>query len=169
MDLKAALLEEHSKAQCEKIVRYIGNDKQRFDELMRLFFAGEYRVTQRAAWPMSYCVDEHPELIEPYLKKVIELLEKPVVHDAVQRNIVRLLQNVSIPKRYHGRVMNACFNFIASPTTAAAVKAFSLSILENLSKHYPEIRPELKLIIEERWEHETPAFHSRARKILKGS
>jgi hypothetical protein len=169
MDLKAALLEEHSKAQCEKIVRYIGNDKQRFDELMKLFFAGEYRVTQRAAWPMSYCVDEHPELIAPYLKELIELLEKPNLHNAVQRNIVRLLQNISIPKRYHGRVMNACFNLIASPTIAAAIKAFSLTILENLSAYYPEILPELKLIIEERWEHETPAFHSRARKILKGN
>src|SRR5687767_12377263 len=112
MDLKATLLEEHSKAQCEKIVRYIGNNKRRFDELMKLFFAGEYRVTQRAAWPMSYCVEDHPELIVPYLKKLIELLEKPVIHDAVQRNIVRLLQNISIPKRYHGRVMNACFNLV---------------------------------------------------------
>jgi hypothetical protein len=53
MDLLAALTEEHSKAQCNKIVAYIGNDKKKFAELMKLFFEGEYRITQRAAWPMS--------------------------------------------------------------------------------------------------------------------
>jgi hypothetical protein len=47
------------------------------------------------------------------------------------------------------------------------VKAFSLSILSNLSADYPEIRGELKIIIEEQWEHATPAFRSRAKKILK--
>jgi hypothetical protein len=48
-----------------------------------------------------------------------------------------------------------------------AIKAFALTVLQNLSAVYPDIKPELKLIIEERWPHETAAFHSRARKILK--
>jgi hypothetical protein len=50
---------------------------------------------------------------------------------------------------------------------AIAVKAFSLTILENLCKTYPEILPEIKTIIEARWEEETPAFRSRAGKILR--
>ncbi|MBS1670911.1 MAG: hypothetical protein JST94_05595 [Bacteroidetes bacterium] len=62
--------------------------------------------------------------------------------------------------------MNACFNFIETPATPVAIKAFSLTILQKLSLQYPEIKQELKLIIEERWEHETAAFKSRARKIL---
>jgi len=40
-------------------------------------------------------------------------------------------------------------------------------VLENLSKQYPEIKHELKVIIEERWDYETAAFHSRAKRILK--
>jgi len=167
LDLKAAILKEHSKAQCDKIVRYIGNNKERFAELMKLFFKGEYRVTQRAAWPMSYCVRNHPELIQSYYKKLLDNLEKPGLHDSILRNTVRLLEDVDIPKSYHGRVMTLCFNFIQSNDTAVAIKAFSLSILENLSKIYPEILPELKAIIQERWDHETAAWKSRGRKILK--
>jgi hypothetical protein len=41
-----------------------------------------------------------------------------------------------------------------------------LTILSNLSKEHPDILAELKLIIEEQWEHSTPAFRSRAKKIL---
>jgi hypothetical protein len=47
------------------------------------------------------------------------------------------------------------------------VKAFSLSILQNLSQQYPEIKKEVRLIIDERWPYETAAFHSRAKKFMK--
>ncbi len=167
MDIREALLEEHSKSQCDKIVRYIGTDKKKFAELMRAFFGNEYRLTQRAAWPLSYSVDRHPAMITPYLGKLINMLEQRDVHNAVTRNIVRLLQSVTIPSKYHGQIMTACFRFISDINTPVAVKAFSLTLLDNLSKDYPEIIPELKLIIEDRWNDETPAFKSRARKILQ--
>ena len=169
MDIKAELAKEHSKKQCDKIVAYIGNNKERFADLMELFFNGEYRIIQRASWPMSCCVKNHPQLITTYFKQLINNLQKKGIHDAVLRNTVRLLQDVGIPKKYHGKLMDICFGYIQSNEIPVAVKAFSLTILDDLSKQYPDIVPELKLIIEERWEHETPAFHSRARKILKKS
>lgn len=45
--------------------------------------------------------------------------------------------------------MDICFNYIASPTEAVAIKAFSLTVLSNLAAIYPEILPEIKLLIEE--------------------
>jgi hypothetical protein len=98
---------------------------------------------------------------------LLDNLERKDIHVAVIRNTVRLLQDVDIPKRYHGRVMSICFEFIQSPETPIAVKAFSLTILSHLAVDYPEIRGELKLIIGEQWEQATPAFRSRARRILK--
>lgn len=167
MDLKAALLKEHSKKQCDLITRYIGNNKKRFAELMTIFFKGEYRVTQRAAWPMSYCVRNHPELIKPYFDRILKMLDRKGTHDSVGRNILRLLQDVEIPKRFHGRIMNTCFEIISSAEKPIAFKAFSLTVLSNLANEYPEIKQELKLVIQERWDYETAAFHSRARKLLK--
>jgi hypothetical protein len=166
MNIKELLIAEHSKKQTDGIVKYIGADAQRFAVLMKLFFAGEYRITQRAAWPMSYCVKNHPELIKPYFKKLLDFLQKPGVHNAVARNTVRLLQDIDIPEKYQGQLMSICFDYIQDIKIPAAVKAFSLTILQNLSKKYPEILPELKTIIEEQWPHETPAFKSRAKKIL---
>jgi hypothetical protein len=166
MHIETELRKEHTKSQCDRIVKYIGDREDRFGELMQLFFSGEYRITQRAAWPMSYCVRNHPSLVKPWLGKMLDLLESENAHSAAKRNIVRLLQFIEIPKRYQGRVMNTCFGFIEDPGEAIAVKAFSLTVLENLSRAYPGILPEIKTIIEARWEQETPAFRSRARKIL---
>lgn len=167
MDIYQLLQAEHSKKQTDRIVTYIGKDKDRFAQLIKLFFNGEYRISQRAAWPLSYCVRNHPELINPYFKPLLDNLARKDIHVAIIRNTVRLLQDVTIPKKYHGRVMNICFDYIQTPETPIAVKAFSLTILSHLVADYPDIAGELRLIIEDQWEQAAPAFRSRAKKVLK--
>jgi hypothetical protein len=169
MKLREQLLKEHSRANCDKIVHWVGDQQPRFDELFKLFVSDEYRVVQHAAWPLSYCVIQHPQLIKKHFTKLISNLSKPGIHDAVKRNTLRLLQEIDIPKKYHGALMNACFKYISVPGEAAAIKAFSLTVLENLSKQYPEIIPEIKLLIAENYERETAAFRSRANRFLKRS
>lgn len=53
MILKEAILNEHSKAQCARIVNWVGKSQARFDELFNLFLNDEYRVVQRAGWSVS--------------------------------------------------------------------------------------------------------------------
>ena len=103
MNLVETIAKDHSKAQCDRIVKYVGNDPGRFHELVRVFLAGPYRITQRAAWPLSYCVEHHPQLIRPHLQSIIKNLKRPGLHDAVKRNTVRLLQFITIPRSLQGQ------------------------------------------------------------------
>ncbi|MFL9484113.1 hypothetical protein ACI6Q2_15135 [Chitinophagaceae bacterium LWZ2-11] len=166
INLKEEILREHSKEHALKIATYACSSKKRFKELMDCYLTGDTRLSQRAAWSMSWAARQKPEMIEPYLKELVALLQRTDVHPAIIRNSVRVLQDVTIPEELEADLMNACFQFIEAHTTPVAIKAFSLTILHHLSNTYPEIKSELKLIIEERWEHETAAFRSRAKKIL---
>jgi hypothetical protein len=167
MNLQEEILKEHSKKQCQKIVEWVGNSQARFDELFHLFINGDYRVTQRAAWPVGYCVEANPAFIKKNFAKLLENLQKPNLHNSIKRNTVRLLRYVDIPEKLQGRVMDICFNYVASPAEAVAIKAFSLTVLGNLAKKYPEILPEIKLLIEEQLPHQTAAFKSRVKSFLK--
>ena len=167
MVLRTQLLKEHSRANCDKVVRWIGGDQQRFDELITLFLGDEYRVVQHAAWPLGYAAMAHPQLVKKHFAKLVANLGKPAIHNAVKRNTLRFLQEVEIPKKFHGKLMDACFKYIAVPGEAIAVKAFALTVLEKLSRLYPAIVPEIKLLIDENYDRETPAFRSRARQFLK--
>ena len=167
MNLKEKILSEHTKTNREEIVNWIGSNQTRFDELVKLFLGNDKLITQRSGWPLSFAGIAHPEFIPKHLGKLVTNLKQKDLHDAVKRNTIRLLQEISIPKKYQGDVMNICFDFIISPTEKPAIKAFSLTVLENLSEEYPEIKQELKTVIEDRWDYETAAFHSRARKIIK--
>jgi len=167
MNLREEILKEHSKAQRDKIIEWVGDAQLRFDELFRLFLIDEYKVSQRASWPVSNCVEVYPEFIQHHLEELLQNLEKPNLHDAVKRNTVRILQEIPIPEKYHGQVMNICFGYVENPTEAVAIKAFSLTVLGNLAIQYPEIIPEIKLLIEDQLPHQTAAFKSRAKRLMK--
>jgi hypothetical protein len=169
MNIREELLKEKNptREQALKISSYVCASPKHFEELMNCFLSNEYRLAQRAAWSVSWAAKKNPKLIQPYIKALVDQLPRKDVHDAVIRNSVRILQQVEIPEFLHGELMNNCFSFIESQSTPVAIKAFSLSALFNLSKSYPEIKNELKLIIEERWNNETAAFKSRGKKILK--
>lgn len=166
MVIRDEILKEHSKTQALKIAAYACGSKKNFKELMKCFMSDEYRLAQRAAWSVSWAAKKKPEMITPYIKDLVSQMQRIDIHNAVIRNSVRIIEQITIPEKFHGEVMNACFGFIETAYTPIAIKAFSLTTLFNLSKQYPEIKPELKLIIEENWDSETAAFRSRGKKIL---
>ena len=167
MNLREQILKEHTKQNCVEIVNWVANDSKKFDQLFNLFLTGEYRVSQRAAWPMCNCVIAHPHFIKPHFPILIINLKKPGIHNSIKRNSLRLLQDIEIPADQEADIMNICFDFILSHKEPVAIKAFSLTVLDNLTKKYPEIIPEIRLVIEERMPHETAAFKGRASKLLK--
>ena len=166
MNLREEILKEHSKPHALAIANYACESKKNFKELIKCFLDDEYRLSQRAAWSVSWAAKKNPEMIYPHIKDLVFALQKKNVHDAVIRNSVRVLQETEVPEKFHGKVMDACFHFLEKPSTPVAIKAFALTTLFNLSKKYPEVKSELKLIIEDSLEHETAAFQSRAKKIL---
>ena len=111
MNLKAKILSAHNKATCDEIVKWIGHNQSRFDELVTLFLGDDKLIVQRAGWPLSYAGIANPGFIKKHLGKLVANLKKKDLHDAVKRNTSRLLQETPIPERYQGAIMNICFDF----------------------------------------------------------
>jgi len=166
MKLAERIMSDYSKAHALEVAHYACSSKKHFKELMQCFMSNEYRLAQRAAWSVCWAAKQRPDMVAPYIGDLVTVLQRKDVHAAVIRNAVRVLEDMDIPEKYHGEVMNTCFAFIEKPETPIAVKAFSLTVLYRLTNIYPEIGHELQLIIQENWENETPAFRSRGRKIL---
>src|SRR3954464_4707775 len=165
MNLREAILAEHSKERAAMIVAWIGSDEERFAELMKLFLTDVYRVTQRAGWPLGDSVKLHPQLIKPYFPQLLKQLERDDVHIAVRRNVVRLLQFVDIPKRFQGRIFDACYSLLDDPNEPVAVRVFSMTVAANIAKHSPELLDELRLIATKYPQLMTPGFRARARSV----
>ncbi len=167
MDIRQVLMSGHSKQRTMAIVEFIGDDPKRFAELMKLFFAGDYRLTQRAAWPMSYCAELHPKLILPYLLKLLACLDREDLHVAVKRNVMRLLQYIEIPKRMTGKVYAHAVDLLDNADEPIAVRAFAMTVAARIAKSEPDLMNELRLIVKKHLPHSTAAFQVRAREILR--
>jgi hypothetical protein len=166
MDIKAALLAEHSKTQMAIVAAYIGDDERQFRMLMELFLGDSYRVTQRAAWAVSHCADKYPYLIAPYIEIMIKNLYRDVP-DAVKRNTLRLLQDREIPDTVLEEAADIGFKIMERKGEPIAVKVFAMTMLANICKKVPELKNELKMIIEDQMPYGSAGFRSRGGKILR--
>lgn len=166
MDLRTTLLQEHPKAQALKIKAYIGQDPQRFGQLMDLFPHSSCRVVQRASQVIIYCITAHPALIQPHLSVLAQQLGQPV-SDTVKRNILRMMQDIVLPEALWGEMADRCFGFLMDKKAAIAIKVFAMTVLFQLTKQVPELKEELKLVIEDQLPCGSPAFVNRAQKVLR--
>ncbi|MDR6560070.1 MULTISPECIES: hypothetical protein [unclassified Arcicella] len=167
MNIKEAIPERFSREIFTKIIDWIDGKPERFDELMVVFFEGDSRKNQHAANIMSDCIHRWPFLLTPYIEKMLLNLQQDNLHDAIKRNTVRVLQDIAIPEELHGLAVDTCFKYLSNHDEAIAIRVFSMTILFNLSKLYPELKSELKFLIEEQLPYQSPAFKNRANKILK--
>lgn len=166
MNIQAALLKEHSKRNTEAIVAYIGDDAARFKELIQVFSLPEYRLVQRASWPLSYIVARHPQLLSPYWDTLFALL-KQQPHPAFKRNLLRTIRELPvIPEQQHSRVIDVCMDAITNMHEPAAIRVFAIYIMGKLCKTYPELGNELMLMLEPLMEDSLPSLRASARKVL---
>lgn len=167
MDLEAEILKEHSKRQVVNIGMWVGKDQRRFKQLMELFLRGERIITQRSAWIVGYCVENHPDLVKPWLKPLLEKMQEPGVHDAVKRNGTRILECVEVPGSLMGLVVSICFENLGSIDSPIAVKAYSMGVLVKICEREPDLKHELQAVIEQMMPFVGPALQARGRQVIR--
>lgn len=166
-DLEQEILREHSKHQAIALARWVGHDKNRFKQLMTLFLRGDYRVTQRSAWVMNHCAEHSPELIAPWLEHMLARMQEPGVHEAVPRNVLRICSSIEIPRTLQGEVVTICFAYLMNPSSPIAIQVHSMAILVNIARQEPDLKNEVRAVIERLLPRGGPAINARARMVLK--
>lgn len=167
MDIVGIFLNGQSRRTTQAIVDYIGGDPDRFAELMKVFRRGDRRLQQFAAWPISVVAEANPELVEPYLSKLLTYLPRKDVHDAVKRSVVRLLQFVTIPTRFQGTVFSHCLDLIGDQSESIAVRAFSITVARKVADGRPELTNELRLAIQTKIPRMSAALRVRVRGLVQ--
>ncbi|MBZ0202506.1 MAG: hypothetical protein K8I03_05770, partial [Ignavibacteria bacterium] len=139
MDLREETLKEHSKKQTLKITAWIGNNEDRYRQFLQLFLGEDRVIVQRLSWVLSLLAERQPKLVEKHMKEIINRLDDKDIHVAVKRNVIRVMQFLNIPKKFHAKVFNHCINFMCDPNETVAVRCFSMTVAVKLSGNYPEL------------------------------
>lgn len=165
MDLKKALLADRTKEYYETLAKQIGYDKILLGKLVELVNSDDALISNRAAWVISKCADQNITLLKPHISNLILALRN-AKSDGVKRNTLRVLQDMNIPSKHHGILVDKCFQIMESKKEAIAIKVFAMTVLSNVCNDIPELKNELRILIEDQLPYGSAGFRSRANKIL---
>lgn len=155
-----------SKRDANLIVQQIVNHQRDIQELMDCFFSDDWVLCQKTSWSVTILSDKNPEFITPYMQQMLDNLDRPN-HDAVIRNTLRSWGHMQIPEEMEGPIYDRCFEYFADPSQAIAIRVFSMTVCANIAMRHPSLSAEIIPIIEDYWDHATPAWRSRGKKELK--
>ncbi len=169
MDLITELNRANSRANRDRIARWVGTDTLRLTQLMKVYLRGDTRDAQLAAGVLFCCLEEHPGMLVPWLAKVVARMDEPDIHPAVRRVAVRALMEVDIPDNLKGRVVDSCFRYLADPDQPVAIRVFSMATLARIAENEPDLWHELRQTIETSLPYSSAAFTAHARKMFRSA
>lgn len=164
MNLEAELEREHSRQQADHLAAWIGGSARRFEELFHLFQNGRPLIRQRAGWAVSVVCETHPSLAVPHLTALLALGGKEGEHEAVARNIFKILGTIPLPEEHHGEIYDLALTKVTDPKVPAAVTAYAITVLRRMTDLYPVLREEVRLSLASLLPAAGAAVRSRLRK-----
>ncbi len=154
------------KTQAVLISEYVLENPYLIEPLYHLIQSDKPKLQWHAAWVFEHIFIAKPEIIKPYIKEIVSEFHT-IENNGVKRHFAKILSLTDINNMATGIFINTCFEWLKSELIPVAVKAHCIQILFHLTQKYPDLKAELRIVLEEQIPFNSVGFKSRARKILK--
>lgn len=169
MQLTEALLTGRhlSKNEAECIAAAAGRTYDGFVKLLGWMEAPEPILSKRAAWCFSLAAKLRPDWAQNCQQRLIGLLARDNPSDGLLRNTLRVLRDCSLHPESIDSLAYYCFEFTQDLGCPIAVRAFAMHILGKIGLVVPEIRHEVKSIIDYHFEEAPAGMRSAGKAVLR--
>lgn len=112
--------------------------------------------------------ENQPHIVEPYIKDIYTTLLISQ-NGSVIRNFLNILQfaHQHLSEKELSGFLDFCFKILENHQSEIAHEVLALASLYEVSNSYPELKSELRSMIELRYEESSPAFQAKSRHIIK--
>ncbi len=160
-------LVDSSRLIADILVKDIGNERDKFDEMFHLSLRDEYPLSMRAARVVALCAEQNIELVEPYIDQIVAMLGQLKV-DGVKRSFLKILaESPLVPSEDSiGILTDLAFTWLEDFKQAIAIRYYCIEILLKVSAIYPEIGDELSILLKNLSEDESSGIKSKSKKVI---
>ena len=162
--ISISLKKDGSDKNCRSWANYIVKNKIAITDLVSLVHA-ENPVAMRFSWLLGGLCESNPKLVYPSIVYFFSNRDKINILN-FNRSLAKMFCYCGVPPEIEGEAMDIMFKWLSDPKSIVSTKNFALSVLYNFTIKYPELKNELKVIIEEQLDKNAVSFQQRARKIL---
>jgi len=171
-------IESMSKSHKEKINKMIGDDHTLFQSLLEIAFEYNNENSEKACTILEDSCEKNPDLIAFHLNYFTDSLLS-ITNESAVRSIAKVCHIISenynskfdspikliITENQLSNIIEASFDWLLKDQKVST-KADAMETLYFIGLKSPWIHYELKMILEKNLEGESPAYISRAKKIL---
>jgi hypothetical protein len=162
--LRLSFKEDDSDTSLRKWGRFISENDIAVKDLLRLLDEDRF-TAMRFLWLMGGLVEIDPERVAPVVPYLFsKRLEVNVPN--YDRSIAKFCWLAGIPKEIEGDVIDTLFKWILDPKISTSTKSFAVLALFKQTEKHPDIKHELKIVIEDQLHKNGSSFEKRAGKIL---
>ncbi|MBK8852499.1 MAG: hypothetical protein IPN73_20415 [Saprospiraceae bacterium] len=165
-EISEILIKNYSKNSCAILAHEANVHPSVCVNIMSILTGPDPRLAQRAAWSIGILGELNPDLLKPFCSQLVSVLKKPH-HDAVARNVVRVWQKMDLPEEHIGEIFELCYNYLANPHVAIAIRAFSATVCGRICLRYPDLKTEIMDMLPVWKENAPPAIRVRIRQLEK--
>lgn len=150
----------------ELIVNEASANEECLTMLIDMALNSDHPRSWRAAWVADKIYDSKPELIGPYITRMVMQLSREN-SSSKKRHFLKLISLHEISSEYHSFLLEYCIRCFTSAAEPVAVRVYAMQILYNISEKEPELKPELHaLILHETEIHSSPGLKARGKKLV---
>jgi len=131
-----------------QIISEIRMQPVEFQKVFDLIFNENNNIAWRAAWVVDNFSRKNNDCICDKMKVKLMDFSQTVTKDGHLRLCLSILLNAGLPANVSGEFINFCFGNILNKKTAVAVKALSVKILSKICETEPDLRNELKVVLQ---------------------
>lgn len=160
----------HSRANANLVLSHLYDHPEDVPALLAALDHPEIKVLQRAAMVAGDLGRSRPAWLSPH-QALLFRLARSNRHPAVPRAVLRYFSELpldAISENLHGEALDLGFAAAADPTAPVTHRVFGITLVHMFCAPYPELKDELRGIIEQALAETStpPGFRSRGRKVL---
>lgn len=133
----------------KQLVKEVEKDPSIVKELVKLTLGEDQTLSMRASWALQHISFSNAELVRKQIPSLVKFLHKEKQHTGAIRNVIRIIYEIGVPEKYAGEVFDICIKYTKNATLPHAIRAFSITMLGQICLMYPELKPEVELILSE--------------------
>ena len=163
--LRKRILTARSGTEWHALGRETATAPDGYDILIELLDSPHATIAKRAGYVFTHTGEHAPHRTLARLDALVPLLDRDV-HPSTRRALCRALTFVDLPEAWLGPVLDRCFGYLEDVAERVAVRAFAVDIIYRNTAAHPELRQELRRLLEWAAPVASAGLRSKARRYL---
>lgn len=164
-DLANALTKNRTKSNVDFLVNEVFANPMNWDTWFEIYRQTSFPVSWYMTWWLSHYIEADQQMGNQYQRRIWDEFNAET-QVSIKRDFWKILTRIEINEDLAGLAYERAIKVIAKQNEEVAVRAYAMEVATNISLNWPELAPEVVMILEDLRSDEPASIQVRKNKFL---